>query len=193
VTGGLDLDDIDALTDAALIPPPRDPLDILLDVAGNDDPAAVEIDEGDFRALEEEWAVLVRLRERKERLEGLADKAKIDYNLQRERMRRAMEAQGTRQFASAEGRGAGSLKREYRTRVVDDAAFAAWVAERHPELLSVNSQRRDSFVRDEYRDKGIAPTLEDGSPNPEFPPGLTVIEQDTLSVRGTRPVNQEQT
>jgi hypothetical protein len=186
-----DLDDIDGLLDQAIQPPARDPLDVLLDVAGNDDPAAIEIDEGDFRALEEEWAVLVRLRERKERLEGLADKASIDYNLQRDRMRRAMEAQGTRQFASAEGRGAGSLKREYRTKVVDDAAFSEWVAERHPELLSVNSQRRDSFVRDEYRDRGVAPTLEDGSPNPDFPPGLQVIEQDTLSVRGTRPVNQE--
>src|SRR5258706_2906041 len=121
----MDLDDIDALIDHALVPPARDPLDILLDVAGNDDPAAIELDEGDFRALEEEWSVLTRLRERKDRLEDLAAKAKIDYNLQRERMRHAMEAQGTRQFASAEGRGAGSLKREYRTRVVDDAAFSA--------------------------------------------------------------------
>lgn len=190
---GLCLDDIDALLDEAIRnpEPTRDPLDILLD-ASNDDVAAVEIDEGDFRALEEEWATLVRLRGRKERLTALADQASIDYNLQRDRMRRAMAAQGTRQFASSAGQGAGSLKREYRTSVTDEAAFTAWVRDRHPELFSVNSQRRDSFIRDQYRDRGIAPTLEDGSPNPDFPPGLRVTEQDVLSVRGVRPVTSEQ-
>lgn len=192
MTLGPTLDDLDALVDEALArQPARDPLDILLDV-GNDDVEAVEIDEGDFRALEEEWGVLIRLKERKDRLDALAKTAATDYDLQKRRMQRAMEAQGTRQFASTEGRGAGSMRREYRTKVTDEASFTSWVKDRHPELFSVNSQRRDSFIRDEFRDKGIAPVLEDGTPNPDFPPGLQVIEQDILAVRGVRPVNQEQ-
>jgi hypothetical protein len=182
MSGGLDDIDLDALTQ----PAERDPLDILLEVGGMDDPEAYEIDESDFAALEEEWARLMRLKERKDRLEGLAEKAAIDYSLQRDRMRRAMEAQGTRQFASAEGQGAGSLAREYRVKITNPQVFIGWVNERHPELLSVNSQTLGSFVRNEYRNKGVAPD------DPAFPPGVQVIEQQILRVRGTRPVQQEQ-
>lgn len=179
------IDDIDGLLAEAPAIPERGALDVLLDL-GNDDPAASEIDESDFHALEEEWDLLVRLKARSDKLADLADKAKIDYNLQRDRMKRAMEAQGTRQFSSSEGRGAGSLAREYRTSIEDPEAFMGWVNANHPELLTVNSQTRDSFVRNQFRDKGVAPD------DPSFPPGIRVIEQEVLRVRNVRPVQTQQ-
>jgi hypothetical protein len=188
------IDDIDALIEQAAtepVPAGHSALDVLLDI-GNDDLAAIEIDDSDFLTLEEEWSLLTRLQARKEKLEDLAEKAKIDYNLQKSRMQRAMADQGTRQFASAEGRGAGSLAKEYRTAVQDPEVFDEWVRANHPELYSINAQTRDSFIRKQYRNRGILPTLEDGSPNPEFPPGLRVTEQDVLRVRGMRPPKQEQ-
>lgn len=166
-------------------PKPRSPLDLLLE-GSPDDVRAVDATDPDFRALEDEWRVLAILKERHDRLTKLLDEAKASYNAQKERMAAAMQAQGTRQYASTEGRGAGSLAHEYRTRVTDAQAFLQWVTETHPELLGVNAQRRDSFVRNQFRDQGISPD------DPAFPPGIEVVEQDVLRVRNVRAANQEE-
>ncbi|MCI0669157.1 MAG: hypothetical protein L0Y64_01710 [Myxococcaceae bacterium] len=154
----------------------RDPLDVLLE--GTE--GAVQPDDATLGALEEEFRVLANLRKRVDGLEGQLEEAKSHYNAQVERMQRAMQAQGTRQFKSGAGHGSCYLQEHFQTKVVDDTAFMEWVQGTHPELLTVNSQTRTSFIRKEYRDRGVAPDSD------TFPPGIAVEVHERLTVRGVK-------
>lgn len=162
----------------AAVPQPeqQDPLDAIL---SEGDATGAELDEQALGTLEEEFRVLAALKERAEALEKQGEDARKAYNAQRERMLRAMDAQGTRQFRGADGT-ACTVTEQYTTSVEDPSAFLAWVLVAHPELVSVHSQTRTKFVREEYRDKGVPET------DPTFPPGLKAGTLRTLSVRGTK-------
>ena len=56
----------------------------------------------------------------------------------------------------------------------------AWVKETHPELLTVHSQNRTKFIRENFRDQGVP---EDDA---RFPPGVKVTAREQLMVRGVK-------
>jgi len=145
-----------------------------------DDEEAVEAGAGELAVLEDEFGVVAALTRRKEELEGQLSKVNQQLAAQKQRMLDAMDAQGTAQFKSAGGPGACSPTTTFDTKVEDPATFMAWVQEFHPELLTVNSQTRSSFIRKEYRDKGVDPD------SPEFPPGIVASERRSLTVRGVK-------
>lgn len=147
---------------------------------GRDDAEAVEPSMDDLGTLEEEWQRVCALKEAKDLAEERLKEAKAAYLHQQNRMAGAMERQGIKQFRGSNGGGC-TISDVYSTRVTDEAAFRQWVDETHPELLTVNSRTRTSFVRNHYRDKGVAPG------DPAFPPGLEAEELHPLSVRGARP------
>lgn len=154
--------------------------DILGQMLGDspaDDTEAAEPTPQDLGALEEEFQVLRNLKRRKEDLKEELSIASAEYEAQRERMMDAMKAQGTSQFKGAAGEGSCSIGDRYDTTVVDNPAFMAWVQEVHPELLTVNTLTRHSFIRKEYKDQGIP--VDD----PRFPPGIVAKDRPTLSVR----------
>lgn len=145
----------------------------------------VELDDDDSATLEQAWQKLVSLRRRRDELKEQASDASDAYEAQRGRMASLMQKQGTTQFRGADG-GSCSVSDVYTTAIEDEDKWMTWVKESHPELLSVHSQRRTSFIRREYRDKGIP--IDD----PSFPPGLKAGTQPTLSVRGIRPASEAQ-
>lgn len=145
-----------------------------------EDQPPVELDDGDAATLEDSWNRLVALRRRRDNLKKQASDASAEYEAQRGRMAGMMEKQGTTQFRGADG-GSCSIADVYTTAIENEDAWMGWVRESHPELLSVHSQRRTSFIRQEYRDKGVP--IDD----PSFPPGLKAGTQPTLTVRGLRP------
>lgn len=150
-----------------------------------DDERAVEPTDDDLGTLEEEWQRLVAAREAHDRAAEREKVTKAALTAQKERMAAAMERQGTKQFRGSDG-GLCTVATTYTTAVEDEDAFLDWVRESHPELLSVHSQRRTKFIREEYRDRGVP---ED---DPSFPPGLKVGTIDTLQVRGARPSTEKQ-
>lgn len=150
-----------------------------------DDPKAVEPTDDDYGTLEEEWQKLCALKHAHQRAEEREKETKAAYEAQRIRMRSAMTRQGTQQFRGANGGGC-SVTQTYTTALENEESFMAWVKETHPELLSVHSQTRTSFIRREYRDKGVA--IDD----PSFPPGLKAGTLEGLQVRGTRPPTETQ-
>jgi len=157
---------------------PIDPLAAMLSGA-TDDPAAHAPSDAELGTLEDEFRILAALREAKERAEEAAAEASLRYEAQKARMLAAMDAQGTAQFRSSTG-AAASVREVYTTTVEDEPAFLAWVRERHPELLSVHSQRRTAFIRSEYADRGVPET------DPNFPPGLKAGKMRTIQVRGVK-------
>lgn len=160
---------------------PEEKADLFDQLQGDkDDSEAVELPDGAMADLAEEFRVLRELRLRRDRLNAKAAAASKDYEEQRDRMASAMLLQGTKQFSDVNGQGACTQTTQYQTTVEDPQAFMEWVQERHPELLTVNAQTRTSFIRKEYRDKGV-PLDSD-----QFPPGIKVTERETLSVRGIK-------
>lgn len=161
---------------------PGDGSEILTQIldATNDDIDAVEADEGDLANLQEEFDTVARLTERKKELDAELSTVKQALAAQKDRMLNAMEAQGTKQFRSAVGDGSCTASERYDTTVTDAQSFLSWVQEAHPELLSVNSQARNKFIRENFRDRGI-PIESD-----EFPPGIQVTPRRNLMVRDIR-------
>lgn len=146
----------------------------------NDDTDAVEADEGDLANLQAEFDSVARLTERKKQLDAELTSVKQALQAQKLRMMDAMEAQGTKQFRSAAGDGSCTVTERYDTGVTDSQAFMTWVTEAHPELLTVNSQARNKFIRENFRDQGIDPESD------EFPPGIEVSPRRGLMVRDVK-------
>lgn len=134
----------------------------------------------DTITLEDAWHRLVILRLARDSAKTRASDASRAYEEQRGRMASMMERQGTKQFRGADGGGC-SIADVYTTAVENEQEWLDWVRETHPELLSVHSQSRTRFIRENYRDKGVP--IDDAS----FPPGLKAGTQPTLQVRGVRP------
>lgn len=145
----------------------------------DDDAEAVEPDAGDLGALQQEFETVARLTLRKKELERELSEVSKALTAQKDRMQQAMEGQGTQQFRGADGASC-NFQTRFDTVVEDPEAFMEWVQERHQELLTVNSQTRTKFIRENYRDQGVDPD------SPEFPPGLKTTERTTLVVRGVR-------
>jgi len=163
---------------------PADIFDQLLE-GTTDDERAVEPTDDDLGTLEEEWHRLCVMREASDAAEERAKETRAAYVAQRERMMSAMRRQGTKQFRGANGQ-ACSIAEIYTTSLEDEAKFMGWVKETHPELLTVHSKSRTKFIREQYRDRGVA--IDD----PSFPPGLKVGTVDNLTVRGIRPAAETQ-
>lgn len=145
-----------------------------------DDDDAVEADAGELANLQSEFDAVAALTRRKQELESELSKVSQALEAQKGRMLEAMEAQGTRQFRSVTGDGACTITERFDTTLDDPQAFISWVKEAHPDLLTVHSQTRNKFIREEYRDQGIAPD------SPEFPPGVVVTPRRGLMVRNVR-------
>jgi hypothetical protein len=145
-----------------------------------DDERAVEPTDDDLGTLEQEWQKLCSLKESRDAAEARLKELKRSFNDQKLRMADAMERQGTKQFRGAAGGGC-TITETYTTVLADEVAFMGWVKETHPELLTVHSQTRTKFIRENYRDEGVP---ED---DPSFPPGLKPGVLAGLQVRGARP------
>lgn len=160
--------------------PQQDVLSQLLESTDADDPEAVVLDEQELGLLQDEFDALARLKERKDALEEQLDGVKKAYEAQRGRMLSAMKLQGTKQFRGADGQGGCTIQVRYETKVTDPEAFMEWVKEQHPELLTVNTNTRSSFIRKEFRDKGVPAEAD------EFPPGIEAKERDVLALTGAK-------
>lgn len=145
-----------------------------------DDDRAVEPTDDDLGTLEMEWEKLERLKLAAEAAQTRADELDREYKAQKERMLLAMKREGTRQFRGSSG-GACVVAEQYSTTMEDEHAFMDWVRESHPELLTVHSQTRTKFIRENFRDRGV-PT-----DDPAFPPGLKAGTVEFLQVRGIKP------
>jgi hypothetical protein len=139
------------------------------------------VSDADLGSMESEFQVVALLTERKKELERQVSEVSAQLEAAKERMLAVMEAHGTTQFRSGAGLGSCFTQERFDTTVEDPGAFVAWVQERHPELLTVNSQTRNRFIREEFRDKGVAPDSD------AFPPGVKVTPRTQLAVRGARP------
>lgn len=160
----------------------RDVLGALLD-ATDDDPDAERrqaLADADITDLGSEFDTIAALTRRRDELQGRLDEVKRDLEAAKGRMLDAMETQGTSQFRSAEGLGSCYVQERFDTTLDDPDAFMEWVKERAPELLSVNAQTRNKYVRVEFRDKGVDPD------SGEFPPGVKVTPRKQLAVRGAK-------
>ncbi len=159
--------------------------DVLGQLLGNapsaDADDGVELDTGELGALQEEFDAVAALTLRKKQLEAELGEVSKALTAQKDRMLGAMTLQGTKQFSSALGPGACSRSERYDTTLSDVDAFIDWVKESHPELLTVNNQTRNRFIREQYRDQGIPEGDE------RFPPGITVTPREQLVVRGVKP------
>jgi hypothetical protein len=165
----------------------RDVLAELL--AGTDDPVAEQrekIDDSDAASLAENFRTVAALTKRKAELEEQLDRVSKALTAAKWRQLEMMETQGTTQFRDSSGQGSCFVQERFDTEVTDPDAFQAWADERHPELFSINSQTRNKFIRENYRDKGVAPD------SPDFPPGIKVSPQKQLAVRGARPKKEKQ-
>jgi hypothetical protein len=130
-----------------------------------------------FDSLEEEYRILVSLRQQRDRLKQRHSEASGEYEAQRGRMMRAMEAQGTKQFKSAAvEKGSCHFNSSYGVSIADHTEFIPWVKEHAEELLSVNSRTLTKYIREQFKNRGVPPE------DPSFPPGLKVSEHDTLTV-----------
>ena len=159
--------------------------DVLAALLGTADDAAAQqrdqLSDADLGSMESEFQVVAVLSDRKKDLEAELKEISSQLDAAKERMRAVMDAHGTTQFRSGAGLGSCFVQERFDTTLEDPAAFVAWISERHPELLTVNSQTRNRLIREEYRDKGVAPDSE------EFPPGIKVTPRPQLAVRGARP------
>jgi hypothetical protein len=149
-----------------------------------DDPEAVEPSDAELATLEEEFVVVRKLRAKKAWLKEKLSAVQEQLTAQEQRMLNAMDREGTSQFRGVTG-DACHIAMEYTTTIEDEVAFLKWVKEHAEELFSVNAQTRTSFVRREYRDKGVA--IDD----PRFPSGLKVGERRSLRVRAARAAEVE--
>jgi len=179
----------DAVDLGFIAPPPPEQTSIFDQLLRGtaDDPEASEPSDTELGSLEEEFRRLDALDMLKQRLADQLDEVTKRLAAQRERMLAAMDGQGTQQFRGLEGGGACFVRTEYTTDVRDPEAFMGWVKETHPELLTVNSQTRTSFIRRQYRDQGVP---ED---DPSFPPGIEVAVRRTLALRRPKRAEGEKT
>ena len=161
-----------------------DVLTTLLESSG-DDEEATEADSGELANLQGEFDSVAVLNRKKQALEAELKLVSSALQAQKERMMDAMEAQGTKQFRSVTGEGSCTVTERYDTTLNDPQQFIDWVKESHPELLVVHSQTRNKFIRENYRDEGIA------ADDPSFPPGVDVTPRRGLMVRGTRSDNRK--
>lgn len=144
---------------------------------GEDDATAVELGEGELGALHQEFESIAALTLRKAQLEEELSDVSAALQAQKDRMKGAMKGHGTSQFKGDDGAGC-TIQVQFDTKLEDPQAFMEWVKERHPELLVVHSQTRTKFIRENFRDQGVAPD------SPEWPPGITASERESLVVRG---------
>jgi hypothetical protein len=128
----------------------------------------------DVRALDVEYAHLVDLRAKRDAVKGKLKDVNALVEAATARVMAAMEVQGTRQFSGELG--GAVLGKKFQTKVVEPAAFAQWVIETHPEILTIHANTRNKIVREEFEDRGIGPG------HAEFPPGLEAKEVVTLRV-----------
>lgn len=147
----------------------------------NDDPEAHEASDEELGALENEFGSVLLLRSQKAALKEKLSTINVELEAQEMRMLEAMDGQGTKQFKGSDGGGC-SITETYTTALdsANPAGFLEWAKEHAEELLDVQSQRRTTFIRTEYEDKGI-PT-----DDPRFPPGLKVGTRRRLQVRSPR-------
>lgn len=166
-------------------------LDLFDQLVGDDaadDEAAVELGDEELGSLAEEYRLVAELTRKKRKLEKDLSGVSKELTAAKERMQNAMKLQGTRQFKGTDDDGACSVGTRYNTRVVDEEAFISFVMSHDPSLLTVNSQTRTKYVRENFRDKGIPADAD------EFPPGIEAEEEEFLQVRGVRDTapNKEQ-
>lgn len=155
---------------------PANAFDALL--GGGDE--TTELDDKALGALDDEFRVLAQLKAEESRLDARLSEVKRDLAAQRQRMLDAMELQGTKQFRGAQDEGSCHIAEEYTTTLENPQRFMDWVKEQAPELLTVNSRSRTSFIRREYRDKGV-PVDSD-----TFPPGVSADVRKVLRLRSPR-------
>jgi len=130
-----------------------------------------------FQNLEDEYRILLGLRRRREELKEALKVVSAEYEAQRQRMQRAMQAQGTRQFKSTTvTKGGCHFSSVYAVKILEPTTFIPWAKEHCEEILTVNSATLARHVREQYKNRGVPPE------DPSFPPGLEVSEHDTLTV-----------
>lgn len=161
-------------------PEAKDPFAELTKRAAKTEAEEAEAEEA-YESLEAEFERLASLRRRRDEAKAVASDASADYEAQRWRMGRALEAQGTKQFKSAQGLGSASRSEQYTAKIVDPATFIPWAKSNCPEILTVNSQTLVRFVRENFRDKGVP--LDDAS----FPPGIETGERANVTVTIPKP------
>lgn len=157
-----------------------DVLGQLLDSADDPDSQREELSDQDLRSLDLEFQDVARLDAQVKEAEQVVKRLKQRRDDAKARMLEAMELQGTSQFRSGEGLGSCYVQERFDTVVEDEEAFRAYVMEHAPHLLSVHSQTRNRFIREEYRDRGVDPESD------EFPPGIVVKPRRMLAVRGAK-------
>jgi hypothetical protein len=154
---------------------------LLTDAGGSDGTDSNELGTEELGSLENEFADVVVLRHRQAALKESLKIVNAELDAQQWRMIEAMETQGTKQFKGMGGGGENcTVSERYDTAVDDPAAFIDWVQEHHPDMLTVNAQARNGFIRREYTNKGVDETDE------SFPPGISVIPKKILIVRGIK-------
>ncbi len=160
----------------------KDVLGALLSTEEDDPDAQMreQLSDADIGNLDEEFQTVALLTKKRDELDRKLKQVKQDLQAAKNRMMDSMEAQGTNQFRSGAGLGSCYLQERFDTTLEDPDLFLDWIKARHPELLSVHSQTRNRFIREEYRDKGVDPGAD------EFPPGVAVTPRKQLAVRGAK-------
>lgn len=165
-----------ALSEAAT---EADPFAQLMDTSV-DDQQATEVDPADAAVLDDVFRDVVACTRRKDEIDAELSVAKKNLTGAKERMAAVMERQGTKQFRALDGDGSCTITETYATTIDDVDAWMGWVQENASELLTVHSQTRTKYVRENFRDKGV-PVDSDA-----FPPGITVKPIPGLMVRGAK-------
>lgn len=170
------------MTDGSEAPESPGLLDqMLTDVGGSDGTDDAELGVNELGVLEDEFADVVVLRRRKAELKERLSVVQGELEAQESRMKEALKLQGTTAFKSATGDGTScTFSERYDTKVTDPQALIDWFMEHHPEMLSVNSQARTSFIKKNYADKGI------DEDDDSFPDGIEVTSKEILTVRGVK-------
>lgn len=146
----------------------------------DDDDQAVELTEEEQINLGDNYRVVANLTRRKKKLEAKLKDVSAALTAAKQGMQSAMVVQGTKQFRGAEDDGSCTVATRYDTKVTDPVSFINWVMGNAHELLSVNSQTRTRYIRENFKDKGIPVDSE------AFPPGIEASEGEFLQVRGVR-------
>lgn len=158
-----------------------DVLDSLLSTEDDPDSQREELSNEELGSLQDEFDRVARLDRKRKAMEDALSDMKRDLQAAKDRMLQVMKQQGTSQFKSGDGLGSCYVQERFDTTVDDPDAFLGWVRQECPELLTVHSQTRNSFIRREFRDKGVDPESD------EFPPGIKVTPREQLAIRGAKP------
>lgn len=178
-------DERDEVADLGFIAPPStgedaDVLGQLLDSTDDPDSQRKALSDAELRSLDLEFQDVARLDAEVKDLERRLSEKKQERDVAKSRMLEAMELQGTSQFRSGEGLGSCYVQERFDTQLEDQDAFMEYMLQHHPHLLTVHSQTRNRFIREEFRDKGVDPESGD------FPPGIIVKPRKMLAVRGAK-------